>query len=319
MAARHTTETLSTRIVRTSIDWSSAGLRLADLLAGRFTYRTREEWIERIAAGEITVNNIAPDPEQILNIHDMIEYRPAELPEPPAVLDYKIVYEDDHFLVIDKPGNLCMHPAGPFFKHTLWHLLCSKYGDIHFINRLDRETSGLLLAAKDPESARSFARKDNFYAKVYQVLVHGRFDKTVNAAGFLHPAGGVIRKRRAFSYDRPEFPPFESASTHFIPLRTGEKFSLLRAELDTGRRHQIRATLCSLGFPVVGDKLYGVDEKFYLKQKDESFTDEDRQKLLISRQALHATELSFTLPGTTEIMSFTSPLPAELDADIFKE
>ena len=179
MAARHTAETLSTRIVRTSIDWSSAGLRLADLLAGRFTYRSREEWIERIAAGEITVNNAAVDPEQILNIHDVIEYRPAELPEPPAVLDYKIVYENEHFLVIDKPGNLCMHPAGPFFKHTLWHLLCSKYGDIHFINRLDRETSGLLLAAKDPESARCFARKDNFYAKIYQVIVHGKFDKTV--------------------------------------------------------------------------------------------------------------------------------------------
>jgi len=319
MAARHTAETLSTRIVRTSIDWSSAGLRLADLLAGRFTYRSREEWIERIAAGEITVNNAAVDPEQILNIHDVIEYRPAELPEPPAVLDYKIVYENEHFLVIDKPGNLCMHPAGPFFKHTLWHLLCSKYGDIHFINRLDRETSGLLLAAKDPESARCFARKDNFYAKIYQVIVHGKFDKTVDAAGFLHPAGGIIRKKRAFSYDCPAAPPFESASTRFIPLRTGEKFSLLRAELDTGRRHQIRATLCSLGFPVVGDKLYGVDEKLYLKQKDESFTGEDRQKLIISRQALHAAELSFSLPGETEIMSFTSQLPAELDADIFKK
>jgi 23S rRNA pseudouridine955/2504/2580 synthase/23S rRNA pseudouridine1911/1915/1917 synthase len=310
---------LSRRIIRTSIDWSGDKLALADFLAGRFTYRSKAEWCERINSGEITLNGTVVSPETVLALHDQIEYRPGDIVEPPADLDYRIVFEDEKILVIDKPGNLCMHPAGPFFKHTLWHLLCSKYGDIHFINRLDRETSGLLLAAKDPESARSFARKDNFYAKVYQVLVHGRFDKTVNAAGFLHPAGGVIRKRRAFSYDRPEFPPFESASTHFIPLRTGEKFSLLRAELDTGRRHQIRATLCSLGFPVVGDKLYGVDEKFYLKQKDESFTDEDRQKLLISRQALHATELSFTLPGTTEIMSFTSPLPAELDADIFKE
>ena len=112
--------------------------------------------------------------------------------------------------------------------------------------------------------------------------------------------------------ENPDDLPAETSSTTLSPLISGEEFSLVRAILGTGRTHQIRATLYSLGFPLVGDKLYGVNEKFFLKQKSEDFTDEDLKQLLLPRQALHATGFDLIHPVTAEKLSFNSPLPEEL-------
>ena len=300
------------RIIRTAVDWSGAGLLLIDYLAGRFTYRTADEWRERIAGGEITLNGKIVSPEATLQLHDVIEYHPGDLVEPPAELDYRTVYEDDLVLVVDKPGNLCVHPSGPFFRNTLWHLLRERYEDVHFVNRLDRETSGLLLATKTSAAAAKLAKRGQVRNKVYQVIVHREFPDALEARGFLVPAGGIIRKKRRFVAPMPEVPPFESAATVFRCLRRGGGFSLVRAELETGRMHQIRATLSSLGFPVAGDKLYGLDDGFYLKQRNGELTDADREKLIFSRQALHSSELEYADPVTGEVRRFVSPLPPEL-------
>ena len=301
---------LSQRIIRTSIDWSAVDLHLADYLAGRFTYRSREEWCDRIASGEITLNNRIVDPETVLQLHDQVEYRPQDIAEPPADLNYQTVFEDDKLLVINKPGNLCMHPAGPFFKHTLWHLLCSKYGAIHFVNRLDRETSGLLLAAKDPKLAKKLSRSVS--GKHYMVIVHGDFPETLEADGFLTSANSVVRKKRKFVTAMPETPPFESAKTAFRKISGRNGLSLVEATLFTGRMHQIRATVNSLGFPVAGDKLYGVDETFYLKQRTGELTEDDRKKLLLPRQALHSALLAFTQPDSGETLTFSSSMPEDM-------
>ena len=303
---------LSQRIIRTSIDWSGNGLTLIDFLSGRFTYRSKEEWITRINSGEITLNNKIVPPETLLVLHDCVEYRPEDIEEPPADLDYRIVFEDEFLLVIDKPGNLCMHPAGPFFKHTLWHLLCSKYGTIHFVNRLDRETSGLLLAVKEPKLAKQLAKSVSF--KRYLAVVHGEFPEELLADGFLVDANSVVRKKRKFVSQMPDNPPFESAKTAFVRQKYINGMSLVEATLFTGRMHQIRATLFSLGFPVAGDKLYGPDERFYLKQSSGELSADDLAKLLISRQALHSVELEFIHPQSKEKLVFNSPLPAELQS-----
>ena len=301
---------LSQRIIRTSIDWSGANLHLADYLAGRFTYRSRDEWCIRIGTGEITLNGRTVDPETILQLHDQVEYRPQDIAEPPADLNFQTVFEDDKLLVINKPGNLCMHPAGPFFKHTLWHLLCSKYGAIHFVNRLDRETSGLLLAAKDPKLAKKLSRSVS--GKHYQVIVHGDFPETLDADGFLISANSVVRKKRKFVTEMPEKPPFESAKTVFRKISSRNGLSLVEAVLHTGRMHQIRATVNSLGFPVAGDKLYGLDETFYLKQRSDEITESDREKLLLPRQALHSAFLEFIHPDNGEKISCSAPMPEDM-------
>ncbi len=312
MTPRHTPESLRRRIVRTSVDWSCVGTRLIDYLTGRFTYRDAAAWEKVIAAGEILVNHAAAAPEQLLQMHDLIEYLPRELPEPEADLNYSILYEDDDLLVVDKPGNLCMHPSGPFFRHTLWHLLCSRYGDIHFINRLDRETSGALLAAKTKDAAARLQHPGAEIVKTYLVLVEGDFRQELDAAGFLIADNrSAVHKKRRFVTELPDHAAnVESCRTLLTPAGTpAPGFSLVRARLFTGRMHQIRATMCSLGYPVVGDKLYGPDERLFLKIRDGEFTEADRTRLILPRQALHSAEIEFNHPRTKERMVFAAPVP----------
>lgn len=291
---------------------------LVQFLAGRFTYRTLDEWSERINSGEITLNGKPVSPEYLLQMHDCIEYHPQDIPEPPARKDYRIVFEDENILVIDKPGNLCVHPSGPFYQNTLWYLLRQNYPHIHFVNRLDRETSGLLLAAKSPDAARKIAENDAVSNKSYLAIVHGCFTGNIDASGFLVSANSLVRKKRRFIKDNPENLPGETSITYLSPEKSGENFSLVRAVLGTGRTHQIRATLYSLGFPLVGDKLYGVNENFFLKQKSEDFTPEELAQLILKRQALHAESFTLLHPATGEKMHFSAPLPGELQSFINK-
>ncbi len=306
-------ETIGRRIIRSAVDWSGAGLPLDAYLAGRFTYRSLEAWRDRIRQGEIQLNGTIPDPGAILALHDRIEYFPGDLPEPEAELHYRVAWEDEFLLVIDKPGNLCMHPSGPFFRHTLWHLLNRDYGSIHLVNRLDRETSGLLIAAKDAATAAKLAKPKIPIRKEYIAMVHGEFNEPVSAFGFLHrDVNSSVRKKRRFTPG--ERPPagaekIESAQTLFEPVETKNGLSLVRAIPLTGRLHQIRATLFSLGFPMVGDKLYGLDETIYLKIRDQTLTAEDHRKLILKRQALHSHSLEFTHPITNHPHHRTSPVP----------
>ena len=309
---KHDFDDLSRRVIRSSVDWSNAGNRLIDYLAGRFTYRSAEEWRVRIADGEIMLNGERVAPETLLNQHDIIEYFPGDIPEPPANLDYKVVFEDDTLLVIDKPGNLCVHPAGPFFKHTLWHLLSSRYGKVHIINRLDRETSGLLIAAKTPAAAARLSSRNWELHKEYLALVFGEFGAETDAKGFLVPdTGSAVRKKRRFVFDMPmERNGMESSRTILrLECSVPGGRSLVRAIPETGRLHQIRATLYSLGFPMVGDKLYGPDERIYLKIRNQEITEAEKALLVMDRQALHSASLAFKHPVTGEMLNFESPLP----------
>ena len=309
---KHTPDSLEKRQVRSAVDWTSCGQTLLRFLASRFPYRDEEGWRQAVRNGEITLNDRPAAPETRLQMHDVISYHPAELPEPPADMNWSGVFEDGHLLVIDKPGNLCVHPAGPFFKHTLWHLLCSKYGDIHFINRLDRETSGLMISAKDKKTASRFSGRELVRKKVYTVMVHGSFASPLRAAGFLSKDhASTIRKKRVFTAAPPEG-PCESAETFFEPLACGGGFSLLRATLGTGRMHQIRATLFSCGFPVTGDKLYGLDETMFLRHAEGSLTEEDKVKLILPHQALHAGVLRFVSPFTKEEIRLEVPPPRDM-------
>ncbi|MDA8165625.1 MAG: RluA family pseudouridine synthase [Desulfobacteraceae bacterium] len=308
------------RIIAITLTCEHAGAPLLELLACRFNYLGREEWRQELAAGRLLVNGSAGQPHDRLVEGDVLVYRPATLDEPPVDWRYAVVYEDEDLLVVDKPAPLPCHPGGRYFRHTLWARLKENRGieSPAFVNRLDRETSGLVLVAKNRTSARrcqaQFAAGE--VRKTYLVVVEGAFPRGESRAeGWLAPdVASAVRKKLRFLRGGIGLPGQPIAcGTSFRLLGWGNAMSLLAAWPHTGRCHQIRATLCSLGFPVVGDKLYGVDERFFLRLLDESLTAADRDRLRIGRQALHAAALRFRHPGSGRMLTFTAPPPPGLE------
>jgi RluA family pseudouridine synthase len=298
---------------------------LLDFLAGRFTYHTREQWRERIEERRVMVNEAAAMADRILAAGDTVEFIAHDIVEPPVCFDVTVVYEDYDVMVINKPANLPCHPAGRYFNHTLWAYLkthrCLEAPIL--VNRLDRETSGLVLVAKhagvEARCRSQFAGRS--VLKRYIVLVEGLFPDSLRARGWMmpDPESGVHKRRRFEPSERkPEpdaTPPGQEwAETDFRRLSYVNGVSEVEAILHTGRLHQIRATLHSLGYPVVGDKLYGPDPLMFVRFCTDALTAEDRHRLRMDRQALHAIELDFTHPSTGQLMHFEAPLPADMYA-----
>ena len=270
------------------------GITLIDYMVQNFSRFDRMSWLEKITDNRIFVNGQKASADWKLKKHDRVSLYEDLQYEPNANLSYKTVYEDNDVLIFDKPSDLCIHPTGPFYQHTLWFQAGKKYGELFFCGRLDRETSGLAVAARSKKIAAAL----KIDCKEYTVMVHGRFEKYVHAKGFLSAApNSAIAKKRRFTSVYVE--NAESADTELFPLKiSADGFSFVKAVLHTGRMHQIRATMFSLGFPVVGDKLYGVDENLYNKIAAQSFTDDDRRKLILANQALHCSKTEFIHPSS---------------------
>ena len=300
-----------------------AGKSAIEFLTERFRYQTRSGWIREIEAERVRLNRQPLSAGTPLAPGDILSYHPPENLEPKIRPDYEIVYRDGAVLVINKPGNLPCHPGGRYFAHTLWGLLKTREGleNIHFVHRLDRETSGLVLIAKDPESARICQRQfgDGTVRKGYLAVVEGHFpSEPVIADGYLIPdTDSPVRKKRQFISSDVEAPipaQAQPCRTRFRILQHQGPLSLIEARPETGRLHQIRATLCSMGYPVVGDKIYGVDDTLFLRFMEDLLTPEDRVGLRMDRQALHASELGFRHPRTGMMLFFGVPCPAEIDS-----
>jgi RluA family pseudouridine synthase len=308
------------RIAETSIGPENSGAELLEWLVKRFTYADAARWTGFIRSGELRINGEPTQAGYLLREGDLVAFKPAGLTEPAFCPDYRVLFEDEDYAIIDKPAHLCCHPAGPFFKNSLWHLLKEAgYRDFHFASRLDRETSGVLALCKTKEAMRAWesARAAARIEKTYAVIVHGEFPPALEARGFLVPdEKSPIRKKRRFvpaaEWAEAEIPEGgERCSTAFRLLRSSKDLSLVQAVLGTGRTHQIRASLFSLGYPVLGDKLYGLDDEFFLRFGSGSLCDSDRERLRLGRQALHSMSLRFP-SRSGSMLSFSSDLPPEL-------
>lgn len=326
------------------------GRKLIDFLVRRFTYHDRDAWNANLAQGRVLLNGAPGLPDTALRRDDEVEYKVPDLPEPPVPTDVPVLIEDERILAVNKPAMLPCHPGGRFFANTLWSQLRQRHGYpyLSLIHRLDRETSGVILLAKTPEAEKNlraqFARR--LVEKVYWVIVEGDFPERLDAAGWLEPdPASPVRKKRQFrpgtpdeqaaaashatgktkrkteesaagadTAAKPDWAAVVWAETRFRLLRRAGGLSLVEARPHTGRLHQIRATLCSLGFPVTGDKLYGLDSHFFLRFREGALTDEDQFRLRLSRQALHAASLRCRNPQYGQELLIQAAMPPEMAA-----
>jgi RluA family pseudouridine synthase len=294
-------------------------VRLDRYLAGRFTYRSRTGWARMIEAARILVNGRSCRPSRVVRVGDRIDYVPRREPEPPVTLEIPRLRDDAYLLAVNKPPDLPVHPSGRYFRNTLLCILLAERGEtldepgIRIVHRLDRETSGVVLFGKTRVATAFLARQFERHrvAKEYLLIAHGLPEEdrfTVDARLGAAPASRV---RKAVGV----VPAGEGrpARTDFSVLARGPEHSFLSARPRTGRLHQIRVHARHAGYPVVGDKLYGLDEGLFLKlAAGESYSEEDRQRLLLGRQCLHAWRLRFEHPGTGEPCEIEAPLPADM-------
>jgi len=308
------------RRVATRVGLGDAGLSVLEFLCRRFDYQNPRQWVTHLEAQRIRVNQGPVDLHCRLSAGDTVEFRVPQAPEPPVNRDFSIVFENDDLLAVDKPANLPCHPAGPYFRHTLWGLLKERGLDRPlFAHRIDRETSGIVLVAKHISAIRHL--RGEFEAmrvhKRYLTLVEGRFPRQmIRADGVLYPdPDSPVRKKRRFALGTRHgisARDVQYCRTVFKRIGVHGDLSLVEALPATGRAHQIRASLQTLGFPVVGDKLYGRDDGLFLRFIGDRLTAQDRKMLRIGRHALHAAEIRLRIAPRSRLLCFCSPLPPDL-------
>jgi 23S rRNA pseudouridine955/2504/2580 synthase/23S rRNA pseudouridine1911/1915/1917 synthase len=311
------------RNMRFTVPRDKEGALLIDFLCARFPYFSRHDWEARIADKRLLMDGAPAQPASALRFGQLLEYLAWDIPEPDVPLNAEIIYSDDTVLVINKPAGLPCHPGGRYFNNTLWAVLKERSGvpDPVMVNRIDRETSGLVLVATSPEAAgrcqRQFA--NHTVEKEYLALVEGVFVRQVRACGLIGPdPDSPVRKKRRFTPLASRPPPESTgpdtkwAETDLFPIEVRGCISAVRAVPRTGRTHQIRATLQALGFPVAGDKLYGLDPGLFLRFCDGSLSVSDHARLRIARQALHSARLRFRHPYSGAAMEFEAPMPPDM-------
>ena len=287
---------------------NEARLRLDQFLAKRFPEFSRSRVQHLIRDGFVRLNNLTTRPRQIVRGGDKIELTkpPLEkietLPEP---IPLEVLFEDDDLIVINKPPGIVVHPGAGHREHTLVNALlhhCTTLSGIGgkerpgIVHRLDKETSGCLVVAKNDATHRDLSRQfaARTVEKIYLALVTGKLPKTIGVIEEKIGRHPVHRKRMSATTLRGR-----AAKTEYRVVRSSDRASLVECRLHSGRTHQIRVHLHHLHHPVLGDKVYA-----------------PRLAKDFPRQMLHAWKLGFRHPRTEEWKSFEAPLPDDFAAAV---
>ena len=284
------------------------GMRLDQFLAGELKEHSRSYIQKLIKEGRVTVGDKKEKPGCRLKVEDSVVICVPPLKELevlPEQMDLDILYEDEDVILINKQKDMVVHPCPGRYKGTLVNGLlyhCKDLSGINGVNRpgivhrIDKETSGLLMVAKNDKAHQSLSEqlKEHSVTRRYVALVHGVIPHThgkVNA-----PIGRDVNDRQKMSVTKNNS---KEAITNFTVLERYKDMSLIECRLETGRTHQIRVHMSYIGYPVYGDPKYG-------KKKDDQS----------HGQFLHAKKLGFIHPTTGEYLEFECPLPDYFQAKL---
>jgi 23S rRNA pseudouridine1911/1915/1917 synthase len=278
-----------------------AKLRLDRFLAKQLPEYSRSRLQQLIRAGFVRLNGATSRPSQPVRSGDEIELTEPPLEKietQPESIPLEVLFEDNDLIVINKPAGLVVHPGAGHQQHTLVNALlghCATLSGIGgkerpgIVHRLDKETSGCLVVAKNDATHRDLSRQfaERTVDKIYVALVAGKLQKQTGAIEENIRRHPVHRQRMSVTSLRGR-----AAKTEYRVLRSGDQASLIECRLHSGRTHQIRVHLHHIGHPVVGDKVYAA-----------------RLAKGFPRQMLHAWKIGFRHPRTGEWRNFEAPLP----------
>lgn len=318
--------------------------RLDKYLTDRITFMSRNQLQRLIDLGAVTVNGRAPKASTKLRLNDVVE---VAIPPPPSTeiqpqaIPLDILYEDDHFIIVNKQPDLIVHPARSHHSGTLLNALVHHFQQAPVegqglsrvghesarpgvVHRLDRHTSGVMVVAKDDEAhwklGRQFERRvvDKRYLAIVQGVIEADADVLDAPIGPHHSKVKGQREKMIVRHDpmgktavtiyrvRQRFHPPHDASSAGVPVRG---FTLVELELKTGRTHQIRVHMSHMGYPLVGDDMYGGRHTPLAELAPDDST---VASAVFARQALHATVLGFQHPITSVPMIFSAPVPPDM-------
>jgi 23S rRNA pseudouridine1911/1915/1917 synthase len=289
-----------------------AGRRLDVFLAGQIPAVSRSNLTRHIGQGAVTVNGAVGVPSRKVRANDVVVWDPPSVAPTeiaPEALPLAIVYEDRWLLVVDKPAGLVVHPAPGHEAGTLVNALLAHCTDLRgiggelrpgIVHRIDKDTSGLLVIAKDDATMNALAAafKAHTIERVYDALVAGKPPGESGRIDTLYGRDPIARKK--FS---SRVRAGKRAVTNWRTVERYAEAARIEARLETGRTHQVRVHMAALGCPLLGDRTYGRPPRdLGVRAIGDA----------LGRQALHARALGFVHPATGERLSFCSELPSDM-------
>ena len=326
-------------IRKCKVEENIEAIRLDRYLGNRFSYYTRSKWQDLIGQGLVLVNGKRIKYTREIKKGDEIIYHLIGLKEPDIDKNIQIIYDDGDLIIVNKPANLPVIPSGKYYYNTLHTIMKENLNcNINMLNRIDRETSGCVVMSRGHELASKFCSmhsknnsKNNYnkIKKTYIAIVENakNIEDNFTVEGYMEEIGNPFYRRYQILHEISKnknsnnFNNIESnknlkySKTKFKTIKRFGDYAIVMARLYTGRMHQIRVHLHSLGLYMVGDKIYG-------KYGPEVFNSFIKKSVIpkdfFVRQALHSYKLEFNHPITNKLIKVKAPLPNDLKEFILK-
>ncbi|PQO42414.1 RluA family pseudouridine synthase [Blastopirellula marina] len=309
--------------MRYTVENSDAGQRLDQFLTRQLKNASRAQVREAIDSGQITVNDQPAKPSHKLHPGDVLDFpqiAAREEEQSPEEVDLDILFQDEHLAAINKPPGMVTHPAKGHWDGTLTAAMLAKFSQLSdiggasrpgIVHRLDRDTSGVLVIAKNNEAHQALSQQfaDRETEKEYFAIVTGCPDRDRDIIN--EPMGPHPRYRERMSIVRDD-PTAKEAQTFYEVDERFDGFAALKVFPKTGRTHQIRVHLAHVRHPVLCDRIYG--NRARISAGDIARNDDSQ--IVLGRTALHARRLKITHPVTGQPMEFEAPIPADIHSTL---